>query len=132
MSDFKRYCQHRVSEVPYKTLKSDCPKSREFTVKMDEIFSIRKANLAVIKLVQEQIRAILKLETVLLTDVRGGCIELTFRYFSSNRVFPMGETVIVALAEMKVKCWESPRAEDNASRYGSVLVNCGAILMRRC
>ena len=117
MSDFKKYCQRRVSEVPCGTLKSDCPKSHVFRVKMDKIFSLRKTKLSEVKVIQQQIQAILKLETVLLTDVQGGCIELTFQYFTSNRVFPIEETEIAALAEINVKwlrCGKyevSPRGE---------------------
>ena len=107
ISDFKKYCQRRVSEVPHRTLKSKRTKSRnsyDFTLKMDKIFSIQRTKLDVLKEVQLNIQIILNLGgPVLLTNVKGGCIELSFRYFTSNRVFPLSEREKAALAEMNVK-----------------------------
>ena len=108
ISDFKVYCQRRVSEVPRGSLGGqhiDQQSSKLLRVKMDNIFSIQKSNLKQIQTIQFQLQKILKIKSLQLIDVDDGCIKLIFRLFDNavSRVFPLGEEVKPALVEIGVR-----------------------------
>ena len=103
LSEFKIYCQRRVSEVPRGSLR--CvhvvqQSSSIFKVKMDDKFSIEKSNLQTVKNMQLQLEKILNKKPILLFDVEGGCIEITFRYF--NDLYPLKKREKAALAKIGV------------------------------
>lgn len=106
ISEFKVFCQRRVSEVSEAALKSDVnPKSKSvFKVKMDDTFSISQSNLALIKHVQQRIAKVLNKKSVLLKDIKDGCIELTFEHYDiSEPIFPTTEEASDGLAKIGVQ-----------------------------
>ena len=107
VSEFKVYCQRRVSEVPSGSLsgKHSDKQSSTFKIKTDTTFHIKETTLINIKDIQYQLEKILKMKPVQLLDVEDGCIELTFRYFNNAvaKLFPLGEAEKLALTEIGVQ-----------------------------
>ena len=100
ISEFKVYCQHRVSEVPRGSFNGDHTKDRCFKIKLDDSFSIKDIDLKKVKKIQYKLQRILNMKPLQLIDVEGGCIELTFRYFNKTRLFPLSEAKKIALYEL--------------------------------
>ena len=103
---FRFYCKRRLSQVPRESLKVNSEQMDQKSVvyvKMDETFCIEKSNLAMIKDIQCKLQTILKVETLHLVDVKSGCIELVFRYFSDTRLFPLSEMQKIDLTEIGVQ-----------------------------
>jgi hypothetical protein len=115
LSEFKLYCQRRVSEVPRGSLRGEHVVQQTmsiFKVKMDDKFGVEMSNLQVVKNMQLQLEKILNKKPILLFDVEGGCIEITFRYFTD--LSPMKERKKAALAKIGVKwlrCFKLVKAE---------------------
>ena len=99
VSKFKVYCQHRVSEVPFN---GDRTKNHCFKVKLDDIFT-KDTDVKKVKKMQYKLQEILKMKPLLLSNVEGGCIELTFRYFKKTRLLPLSEAQKVALTKLGVQ-----------------------------
>ena len=104
LSEFKIYCQRRVSEVPRGSLRGEHVVQQSlssiFKVKMDDKFSVEQSNLQTVKNMQLQLEKILNKKPILLFDVEGGCIEITFRYF--NDLSPLKKRERAALAKIGV------------------------------
>ena len=110
VSEFKVYCQRRVSEVPSGSLsgeQSDKQSSSTFKVKMDDTFRIQETNLEQLKSIQYKLQKVLNMNPLLLVDVEGGCIELTFRYFENAmaKLLPLREAEKIALSKIGVQCF---------------------------
>ena len=108
VSEFKTYCQRRVSEVPRGSLSgehADKQSSSIFKIKMDDTFPIQEITLKTLKDIQYQLEKILKMNPLQLVDVKDGCIELTFKFFNNAtaKLFPLGEAEKVDLTEMGVQ-----------------------------
>ena len=107
VSEFKVYCQRRVSEVPSGSLsgkQTDKQSMSIFKVKMDDTFHIQETNLEQLKSIQYKLQKVLNMNPLLLVDVEGGCIELTFRYFDSAMLH-LREAEKIALSKMAVACF---------------------------
>ena len=104
VSEFKNYCQRRISEVPHGSLCGEQPQST-FKVKLDDTFHVERIKLQKLKDIQYQLEQILKMEPLQLVNVEKGCIELTFRYFNNaiSRLFPLKEAEMVALSKLGVR-----------------------------
>ena len=106
VSEFKAYCQRRVSEVPRGSLSGEhIDKQSIFKVKMDDSFHIQDTTLKRLKSIQYRLQKVLKMNPLQLVDVEDGCIELTFRYFNNAmaKLFPWGKEEKIALTEIGVQ-----------------------------
>ena len=108
VSEFRVYCQRRVSEVPRGCLggqHTDKQSSKVLGIKMDDTFSIQNCTLKQIQTILYQLQRILNIKSLQLIDVDEGCIKLFFRLFDNAalRLFPLGEDVKLALADIGVR-----------------------------
>ena len=99
VSEFEVYCQHRVSEVPRGSLNGNQTNNHCFKVKLDDVLS-KNIDLNRVKKIQHKLQEILKMKPLQLVDIKGGCIELTFRYFNKTKLFCLSEAQKIALSEV--------------------------------
>ena len=107
ISDFKNYCERRLSEVPAGVLTVNLAgiTSKSFKIKLDEMFAI-DSKLAVFKRVQYNIQKVLKMQPLFLVDVQSGCVELTFRYFGSKLTITDNQKHDLAAIGVKRVCYD--------------------------
>lgn len=85
ISDFKEYCKRRLCEVPLDALKSDRIVSTRLYVKTDKNFNIPTEEIHTLT---TELSYLLD-TTLLLLDVKDGCIELDFDYLKEENLLPL-------------------------------------------